>query len=242
MKQISVILNLVLIGIILFMSCSKRDAAVDNLADEEMAAALRTPCNPCTDHTTTPFEGLTATLAKSMFADYRNLNQPLLQIAPGIPDANRIWFSLESLKNFIWKIEQEVCKRPCAKPLKLGVRIYYARYPNSMTHPELVGLPEEYANHHTLFIVPTYQDETNSNINWDFDPWHWGTDPCKPTTMAQLLGPTSLIPPGKKSLIFTIKENQYYKSATGALVQMGIMNHGNMSPPPVPGNVDGSGL
>jgi hypothetical protein len=229
MKNVLFITNAVFLGIILFMSCNKADLAA--------AAVTPEPCNPCTDHTSTPFTGIKPSLAKKLFTDYKILNQPKLLIDKKIPDANSIWFSLESLKNFIWKIEQETCKHPCANPLQLGIRIYYGRYPSEMTEPGLAGLPTSYAQHHTLFMVPTYQDFVNSAVHWDFDPRSWGTDNCKPTPMSDLYNNPSFVLANKEMLVFSIKEDQYFKSADGTL--QWIMNHGDMSPP---GTIVGMGL
>jgi hypothetical protein len=237
MKNVLFVTNVVFLGIILFMSCNKADLAT--------APAVIQPCNPCTDHTKTGFTGITANRAKSMFNDYRTMNQPLLQIAEGNDDANRIWFSLENLKNFIWKVEQEVCKHPCARPLKLGIRIYYGRYPADMNVPGLTDLPDEYAQHHTLFMVPTYQDAVNDNIQWDFDPLHWGNSTCMPTPLVDLfknISPAGIPFGNQESMFFSIAEKQYCKNADGSISQWGIMNHGNMNPPPPPGNIDGSGF
>ncbi len=230
MKNVLFVTNAIFLGVILFMSCNKADLATAPVAAQ--------PCNPCTDHTTTPFAGITPSFAKKIFTNYKTLNQPLLQISEGNPDANSIWFSLESLKNFIWKIEKETCKHPCPNPLQLGIRIYYGRYPVNMNNPDVTGLPDTYAQHHTLFMVPTYQDLGNSNVHWDFDPWHWGTDNCKPAPLGDLMKNPTFVAANKSMLLFSIKENQYFKSADGTLTQP-VMNHGDMSPP---GTIVGMGL
>lgn len=84
-------------------------------------------------------------------------------------DANSVWFELDDLKKFIWNIQKSICEQNCdADSLKLGVRIYYARYPQtgpSAPQP-FDGLPVEYTGKHTVFMVPTYQ--VRSNVNQDF--------------------------------------------------------------------------
>jgi hypothetical protein len=236
-KKVLIVTNAALLSIILFMSCNKTDLTT--------SPVLPSPCNPCTNHTGTPFVGISGNLAKSMFTDYKNQNQPLLQLDDGTEDANRIWFSLETLKNFIWKIEEEACKHACIRPMNLGVRIYYAKYPDNMNNPELNTLPANYAKHHTLFMVPTYQDISNNETQWDFDPWHWGSNACEPTPLVDLFkNASSVVSPfgANKSLILTLGETNYYKSANGTISEW-AMNHGNMNPPPPPpGSVDGSGF
>lgn len=87
-------------------------------------------------------------------------------------DTRSVWFSLDRLKNFIWHIEKQNCDSGCNETL--GLRIYYAKYPDfKKPNPDqrllgLIGLPPEYSNHHTLFMVPTYQNEKGDNV--DFSP------------------------------------------------------------------------
>lgn len=224
MKTLFFTMNLLLAGIIIFVSCQKNDS-LNKIAK---------PCPECTDHTQTPFNGISTSTAAMMSASYKILNQPKLIIDEVIPDANSIWFSAESLKNFIWKVEQEVCRKGCAEKLKLGMRIYYARYPNPAgmsSNNDLNTLDPDFQQHHTLFIVPTYQDVNDPKVHHDFDPWHWGENGCAPKTMAQwFAGPTGTRPFGlEKSLIFSINEPQYFKSAGGGLTP--AMNHGGLIPP-----------
>jgi hypothetical protein len=242
MKKILIILNALMLGIIVFMSCNKRDTLAATTV-----ASLCSPCGPCTDYSSASFPSISPYLAKSMFTDYKNLNQPLLQIDDGSPDANRIWFSLEALKSFIWQVEQEVCKHRCTTPLKMGVRIYYARYPQTMQHVDLTGLPSNYAKHHTLFMVPTYQDATNENIQWDFDPWYWGRSNCTPTPLAELIRNGVYPAPSstgisRSSIFFPNGAPNYYRNADGTISQWTAMNHGGMTPPPPPSNTDGTGF
>jgi hypothetical protein len=90
------------------------------------------------------------------------------------PDARSVWFSVERLKNFIWHVEKQNCDSlGCNETL--GMRIYFAKYPdlnNRNVNTEgwlgLDDVPNSYANHHTLFMVPTYQNKKGDNI--DFYP------------------------------------------------------------------------
>lgn len=187
------------------------------------------PCPDCYDHTATGFQGINTETALMMSNNYKNINQPLLEISPGNPDANSIWFSLETLKNFIWKIEEASCDMNCPTNLNLGIRIYYARYPVDVTsYNDLSDLVPEFSEHHTLFMVPTYQDPGNSQVHWDFDPWHWGNE-CYPKSMRSWFS-TSFRPFGaEKSLIFSVGENQYFRNADGTLSS--ALNHGGLIPP-----------
>jgi hypothetical protein len=263
MKKVLFITNALLLGIILFMSCNKTEiGSISNLSQGATLNQLSGPlieygefptCNPCANNSTIQFDGIDAHLAKSLFARYNEENQPLLNQKISGEDANRLWFSLESLKKFISEIEGEVYMHHPAKGLKLGIRIYYGKYPNNMDIDEgLRTLPDNYALHHTLFMVPTFEDTANGGTQWDFDPRHWGNNPHKPTTLADWF-----VTGGKftrKSCFFSIAENQYYKDnnctirewfrtgPAGSLNREGaIMNHGDINPPP-PGGSRGSGF
>jgi hypothetical protein len=265
MKKVLFITNALLLGIILFMSCNKTEiGGISNLSQGATLNQLSGPlieyegfptCNPCANNSGIQFDGIDAHLAKSLFARYKEENQPLLSEKLGGEDANRLWFSLESLKKFISEIEAEVYNRRSAKGLKLGIRIYYGKYPTSMDIDDgLRTLPDNYALHHTLFMVPTYEDTANGGTQWDFDPWHWGNNPnpYEPTTLADLFKDPKF--PSRRSCFFSIAEKQYYKdnsctirewfrtSPAGFLNRDGlIMNHGDINPPP-PGGTRGSGF
>jgi hypothetical protein len=76
-------------------------------------------------------------------------------------DARCIWFSLESIKQFICTIEKNNAK--LQEPAEnLGVRFYYAVYENN------ASVDIEKRNRHTLFMVPTFRDNSGAEI--DFDP------------------------------------------------------------------------
>ncbi len=235
MRKISFVANVFFVAIIVFMSCNKTDIVPatesKNLNLEKTGSSMQTkrePCPGCYDYTATGFQGIRAETAKMMSTNYKLINQPLLAIDGNIPDATSIWFSLESLKNYIWKIEQAACKAGCDNALRLGMRVYYGRYPESMTN-ELANLDPAFAQHHTLFMIPTFQDTNNSTVHWDFDPWHWGSDPCKPTTMTQWFA-ISPRPFGEQnSLIFSIDEDQYFMNNNGTLSS--ALNHGDLIPP-----------
>ena len=121
-------------------------------------------CNTRWDYTNYNFAGIGANVAKTMSGNYQQINQPKLMIEGSIPDAKTMWLSLETMKAFIWKIEQAICNKGCSNNLNVGVRIYFGRYPTASvmaSTPDLSGLPASYQQHHTAFLVPTYQDPAN---------------------------------------------------------------------------------
>ena len=87
-------------------------------------------------------------------------------------DAHSIWFELDTLKKFIYNIEQGVInnKRPNSK---LGIRMYYAAYPENLSaYPVLKDLlndplKKQYGKLHTLVMLPTINI---SGGNYDFNP------------------------------------------------------------------------
>lgn len=90
-----------------------------------------------------------------------------------------IRFDLETLKKFIYHIEMEAKKQN--KPSKnLGIRIYYARYPekstwmkpNGVYQKDLFGFfgnskTKEYEGKHTLIMIPT---ENIGGVHHDYNP------------------------------------------------------------------------
>lgn len=74
-------------------------------------------------------------------------------------DARAIWFSMDTLKQFLYTIEKYsgYMNIPSSQ---LGVRLYYGQYDRNHT---------DYPDRHTLFMVPTFaHDQTETAI--DFDP------------------------------------------------------------------------
>ncbi len=243
MKRLLILTNMLWITVVLYQSCRQEQVqpaaasgANDNsekvLSAREEAALTSASCPGCTDYKLFKFAGISADVAKSLSKNYQTIDQPLLQIEPGIPDASSIWFSLETLKGFVWKIEEAVCKNNCTSKMKLGLRLYYGRYPEAAemaATPDLSGLPASFAEHHTLFLVPTYQDAVDPLIQWDFDPWHMGTSNCKPKTMAAWFQGSDRPFGQEKSLVLSVNETQYFKSGGGGW--SAAMNHGDLIPP-----------
>ena len=129
------------------------------------------------------------------------------------PDALSVWFSLQELKHYIWKVEDTLRKQGCnLDSMGLGMHIYYAKYPDEARMKEL-GFRPEYALHHTAFLTATYKDG-KSNI--DFDPWHIGPEKCKPSPLKNLLYIGDSVRPGR------LKDGG----------DGGVLNHGTLRPPP----------
>jgi len=166
-----------------------------------------------------PFTGISRSTARDLVTRYKLECQPLLtSIMPNsnrTMDARSIVFPIDQLKKMIWEIEYQV--ENIAPVRELGLRMYYAKYPdiaaikldpNDPLHNDLHNLPDEYSFRHTLVIVPTYKDDSGKDI--DFDPW--------------LANQTGLLEPISPNSDDEIVRNSDPMSAQ--------MNHGNLSPPP----------
>jgi hypothetical protein len=105
-----------------------------------------------------------------------------------VQDSRSIWFSLDSLKKFIWEVESTVCKNKCANTKNLGIRLYYARYPAISRYTQLARLSQAYEKLHTIFMVPTYEAVNTSNkiYNQDFDPRLYDKKGCSYNSIREL--------------------------------------------------------
>ena len=146
-------------------------------------------------------------------------------------DARSAWFSLETLKKFIWKIEDTLCKAGCIDKIKTGIRIYYAKYPDSATmklSPDLAGVKPQFEFHHTVFMVPTFDKGTGDDVKHvDFDPWHMGPDKCNPIPLSAWF----------KQMKQDQQRQQKEPRKTMFLIMGGgsnsdEQNHGDLMPPP----------
>ena len=173
-------------------------------------------CNPCEVDSTeiakiTQKYLLDTTLLVKMTENY---NTALLK--SNSEDSRCIWFDITRLKEFIAIIENTTCGKKCDKnPVNYGIRMYYGRYPNPQdkAFPQLNMLPQEYENHHTVFMVPTFDDGNGNHI--DFDPRDgFSVEKCLPTMMD-----------GSHINAFGISVNDNQ-----------ALNHGDLIPPPY--NVD----
>jgi hypothetical protein len=118
-------------------------------------------------------------------------------------DALNINFDLVELKNFIEAIEKYACDYKCTD--RLGVRIYYGRYPTKKVMSDREWKLGN-ANRHTVFMVPTYWNPVMEK-SIDFDC----TQGCR-----------AKFEPGKYAFILSAL-GQYDQDAK---------NHGGMMPPP----------
>lgn len=115
---------------------------------------------------------MSTNLIQQLIDNYRQNHLSAINNTLGIKDAHSIWFDLPKLKKFIAMIEEEANRiDPDTKEEDLGIRLYYASYPkienwNIMeSHP----VPKEYAEKHTLVMVPTLKKENEAGDLLDYD-------------------------------------------------------------------------
>lgn len=142
-------------------------------------------CSDCMDYNNQrPSSKLDFNLLRTMASNYQN-DPTTAASNPG--KTRSVWISLEKLKQFVYDIESKTCSCP---DNKLGVRIYFAKYPpnsawtsptafkNDLNNPQasegdfLSTIITKYGsnayqNINTIFMVPTIN---TGNGNFDFDP------------------------------------------------------------------------
>lgn len=89
-----------------------------------------------------------------------SLGSPSRIELPTFQDAQSCWYSVDTLKKFICLMEKYAAKSKI-KSSDLGVRFYYANYPDNYTRDITLS------KHHTLFLTATTNFGGN---NIDFDP------------------------------------------------------------------------
>lgn len=112
-------------------------------------------------------------------------------------DARSVWFSLETLKQFLWEIESKSATCTGCEKLNLGVRIYYGEYavPDIQKGDDPTQFPFTHKKMHSVFMVPTYAKKDNGGTlrDYDFNPnqltvnlegKEYGTK-CQPLTLME---------------------------------------------------------
>ena len=139
---------------------------------------------------TSSYHLIDASLAKLMAENYRNfyVNTFMKKMPTTVDQANgtrnnndsrSVWFSIKKLKEYIR--DMEASSLSCSKEDSLsGLRFYFIRYPerdvNKTTNPwnkyvyfSKTNMPIDYANRHSLMIVPTRYDKA-MDLDVDYDP------------------------------------------------------------------------
>lgn len=130
-----------------------------------------------------------------------------------VNDTKYISYHLDEITAFLDEIKNTSERLGCDK--KLGVRMYFAKYPDAETMsktPSLQDVPKDYANKLTFFLVPTIF--INGEYR-DFNPKAWTS--CD--------NPPLYVKKGTQKNVNGDRDDDDW-----------IYNHGDLVPPPFPGD------
>jgi len=224
MKKLLILSNVLLLAIIIYGSCKQNPEKDKPEPIVEPVIKGDSSCPGCANYSKDDFNGVPVKAAAMMANLYAANHYPQYTINGVMDDSRAVWFSLDSIEKFIFKIKQTMCK--CSNKHELGLRMYYAEYPdltnyNPPTADYFSTVNPQFGKRHTLFMVPTYSD---GNFDYDFDPFHLGEGGCdRPSTICELFGSDSTFMGGN---MMALCPND----------SKGIKNHGNMCPPLCPEN------
>ncbi|MGC4041190.1 MAG: hypothetical protein QM710_10490 [Flavobacterium sp.] len=179
----------------------------------------------CLKYGKEPMGTLETKLIQNMVSNYRN-NQlrAINSNVDSINDAHSISFDLVTLKKFIYHIENESRKiRKTITDEQLGVRMYYAAYPDNSAwndYNDLSNVDRNYEHLHTLILIPTIE---SNGKKIDFNPLDEATFENGITRQDVQL---------KSANFRTSQANRDIIGITGAT------NHGSLIPPAT-SNVEG---
>jgi hypothetical protein len=181
----------------------------------------------CINYNDSVFNGLRYSLTKSLFENYGTTQYANITAGSNavIDDSRCVWFSLDILKKFIYKVEDTLYRRGLDQSTRLGLRFYFATYPDSAgmaANTELNDLPSSYAKHHTLFIVPTYDEMAGGTVtHWDFNAFE-GLNNVSRKPVANYKAMDKIVNTDPVMAVLTVNDETY------------MQNHGEVGPPPKP--------
>lgn len=267
MKKFLIATNLLTLGIIFLQGC------LSHIPREGLKNTI------CSNYSADTLTGLDKDLVLSMVWNYKwnhlaRTNMwidqpndisvtswnPLRNIHHEKSDARSIMFDLDKLKKFLWQLEVTAVENGLDRT-KLGVRIYYAEYPDTVSNPpngerldksyhtkvwddftDLKGLPENYMRKHTVFFIPTYLNADDFPV--DFDPRHVVAG--RPVPLTEIFSASSKLYRTERAFVFPDYSN--FKTmappvgTTGAVEGVlnhtagtsstKALNHGSLVPPP----------
>jgi len=220
MKKFLIVSNVVLLGIIILSNrgSSQKTSGVSSLIDTCESKL----CQGYLNNNVQEFESnITYEMARLMSHIYKaDRGKRFICNGPTITnkeDASSIVFDLALLKKYIWYIENNLCKK-CSDPsLQLGIRFYYAKYPQfkvMQADNSLKVLDSSYANRHTLFMVPVLRHLFTKEKWKNFNPGSVGEN-CD------------------LSRAFNLINKRWILAKVGDLGDDGSQeNHGSLRPPP----------
>ena len=159
---------------------------------------------------------------------------------PEHSDAHTIWFDLDTIKKFIYHIERNVQRNATTSENKLGLRLYYAAYPeqsefkNNEDLKDLDNDPmtQKYGLKHTIVMIPTIY---NSSIGDDVD-----FNPLDKDTYKGYISEKKNIKVNDEPILLAPYQAQGYEPmALSPSTRVVARNHGTLYPP---GNIVGLGF
>jgi len=154
-------------------------------------------------------------------------------------DAKSIWFDLETLKQFLYHIENITkTKDSSITSDKLGVRIYYAAYPertewlNEYYKGDLLEMKndtvtKDYGKKHTLVMIPTIRRIVKDSVgNFDFNPLY--------DKSSYTIGLRSAIVENELNNSIMALPSFKYTGPTPVTGSTAARNHGGLIPPRTP--------
>jgi hypothetical protein len=158
MKNLLIVTNLLTLGGLAYSLNSNKQVTTNS------------NCETCfAPNCDAPFDGLQPQLAQAMIANYRDKQWAAINNAyysNGESDSRCTWFSLPTLKRYIYEIESKSEKvGNCDKAL--GIRMYYGTYPDNKSLPGMENVPDNYLGRQTIMMVPTMRVGED---DLDFDP------------------------------------------------------------------------
>ena len=226
MKKILLLLNIVFATVIYFQNCTMPKQVISPLEGSNKNWH-------CLNYNDSVFTGIPYSVAQRMFdnystVQYADITNPSASAGALAQDSRSVWLSLDVIKKFIYKIEDTLFRKGADQKTRLGIRFYFAAYPDENTmaaDPALRDLPREYALHHTLFLVPTFDKaEENNNVHYDFNPFY--------PVDNRLRRPVDFLT-ARSSMKKEAFQNQVTLSL-GVTGETYMQNHGEVGPPPKP--------
>ncbi|WP_114492943.1 hypothetical protein [Candidatus Ulvibacter alkanivorans] len=115
----------------------------------------------CEEPPQAPQQTISAEEANTLEEEFKQTRAAIINDSLGFEDTREFVFSLDSLKKYIEYVEHTADERGLEN---LGLRIYFAAYPENSNYPD--------AGYATVFLVPTAQQQP-SNVRQGF----WPTQP-----------------------------------------------------------------
>lgn len=101
----------------------------------------------CEEPIPAPQQSISYEEAGALQLEFLRTRAQILNDSLGFTDTRDFWFSLDTLKQYIEFVEQEASRMGKSN---LGIRIYFAAYPENSNYPQ--------PGRATVFLVPTAQD------------------------------------------------------------------------------------